>query len=153
MWLTKLKWMAVGMGIAVSGVLVYNNKDSIKNLFSSNKSAHTIIKINPEFAGYINAFTSGYISSGSTIKLKLSSEFGVNQELNTALKENYFSFEPNIEGETIWKDGQTMEFKPKERLKPGQVYKATFHLSKLVDVKKELQEFNFKPSNNRCNYK
>ena len=143
MWLTKLKWMAVGMGITVSGVLVYNNKDSIKNLFSSNKSAHAIIKINPEFAGYIHAFTSGYISSGSTIKLKLSSEFGANQELNTTLKENYFSFEPNIEGETIWKDGQTMEFKPKERLKPGQVYKATFHLSKLVYVKKELQEFNF----------
>ena len=64
-------------------------------------------------------------------------------QLNTPVKEKFFSFEPSIEGETIWKDGQTLEFKPKERLKAGQVYKATFHLSNLVEVKKELQEFEF----------
>lgn len=143
MWLTKVKWMAVGMAITIAGVLIYNNRDAIKELTASSKNGLNAPKINPEFAGYISAFTTGYISSGSTIKIKLSSAFASGTELNTAVKENYFSFDPEIKGETVWKDAQTLEFKPTERLKPGQVYKAEFHLDKLVEVKKELKDFDF----------
>ncbi len=135
--------MAIGVAMTAGVVLIYNNRDVFKNLTGSNKNNGLVNKINPEFASYISAFTTGYISTGSTIKIKLSSEFANNAQLNTPLKENYFSFDPSIEGETVWKDGQTMEFKPTERLKPGQIYKATFHLNKLVEVKKELQEFEF----------
>ncbi|MFO0357461.1 MAG: alpha-2-macroglobulin family protein [Sphingobacteriaceae bacterium] len=142
MLLTKLKWMAIGVAITASGVWVYNHRDALKNLTGSNSNA-VYKKIDPEFANYISAFTTGYISAGSTIKVKLSSEFANSTQLNAPLKEEYFSFEPSIEGETVWKDGQTLEFKPKERLKAGQQYKATFHLNKLIEVKKELQEFEF----------
>jgi alpha-2-macroglobulin len=140
MLLTKIKWMAIGVAVTAAGVFVYNHRDSLKSNSSSNG---VYKKINPEFASYISAFTTGYVSTGTTIKVKLSNEFGNTMQLNTPVKEKYFSFEPNIEGETIWKDGQTIEFKPKERLKPGQLYKATFHLNNLVEVKKELQEFEF----------
>lgn len=144
MLLTKLKWMAAGIAITVLTLWIYDHRDTLKNLTGNTYNAGLTSQVNPEFASYISAFTTGYISSGSTIKIKLSSEFAGNTQLNTALKESYFSFDPSIEGETVWKDGQTMEFKPKERLKPGQVYKATFHLNKLVEVKKELKEFEFK---------
>ncbi|MDP3556836.1 MAG: MG2 domain-containing protein [Bacteroidota bacterium] len=143
MLLSKIKYMAIGVAITTGVVLIYNNRDIFKNLTGSHKNAGIVNKINPEFASYISAFTTGYISTGSTIKIKLSSEFVNNTQLNAPLKEKYFSFEPSIEGEAVWKDGQTMEFKPKERLKPGQIYKATFHLSKLVEVKKELEDFEF----------
>jgi uncharacterized protein YfaS (alpha-2-macroglobulin family) len=143
MLLTKLKWMAVGVAITMGGVWVFNHRDKLSDLTGSNYNSGTIKKINPEFASYINAFTTGYIPSGSTIKIKLSNEFATATQLNTPLKEEYFSFDPSIEGEVIWKDGQTLEFKPKERLASGQVYKATFHLDKLMEVKKELENFEF----------
>lgn len=140
---TKLKWMAIGVVTTMSSVLVYNNWDSIKNLSGSNYNTAGLNNINPEFASYVSAFTTGHISTGSTIKIRLSNEFGGTAQLNTPIEDDFFSFEPSIDGETVWKDAQTLEFKPKERLKPGQKYKATFHLSKLVEVKKELEEFDF----------
>jgi len=143
MLLQKLKWMAIGVAMTASGVLIYNNRDAIRNLTGSNRNAGVVNKINPEFASYISAFTTGYVSTGTTIRIKFANEFAGATQLNKALEEKYFSFEPEIEGEAVWKDGQTMEFKPKERLKPGQLYKATFHLDKLCEVKKELQEFEF----------
>lgn len=143
MLLNKIKYMAIGVAMTAGVVLIYNNRDVFKNLTGSNKNGGITNKINPEFASYISAFTTGYISTGSTIKIKLSSEFANTTQLNTPLKESYFSFDPKIEGEAVWKDGQTMEFKPTGRLQPGQIYKATFHLNKLMEVKKELQDFEF----------
>jgi len=143
MLLQKIKWMAVGVIITAASVWLYNHRDSLKNLTGSNKNAAIVNKINPEFSSYISAFTTGYISTGSTIKIKFANEFSNSTELNKILKEGYFSFEPSIKGDAVWKDGQTMEFKPAERLKPGQIYKATFHLDKLLEVKKELEDFEF----------
>jgi uncharacterized protein YfaS (alpha-2-macroglobulin family) len=143
MLLQKIKWMSVGIALTAISVWVYNHKDSLKSLTGSNKNSGIGNKINPEFSAYISAFTTGYISAGSAIKIKFASEFSNNTELNKPLTEKYFSFDPSIEGEVIWKDGQTLEFKPKERLKPGQTYKAIFHLDKLVGVKKELEDFEF----------
>jgi alpha-2-macroglobulin len=139
----KIKWMAVGVAITAASLWVFNQKEIFKNL-SGSKSNSGITRVNPEFASYISAFTTGYISTGSSIRVKFANEFSGATELNKALKEDYFSFEPDIEGETVWKDGSTMEFRPKERLKPGQSYKATFHLNKLLEVKKELEEFDFR---------
>ncbi len=143
MLLQKIKWMALGVAITGSTVFVYNHRDVFSKLTGSNYNASLAPKINPEFANFISAFTTGYISSGSTIKIKLANEFNSTLELNTPLKEEYISFSPEIEGSLVWKDGQNLEFKPKQRLKDGQVYKATFHLNKLVEVKKELQDFEF----------
>ena len=142
MWLSRIKWMVLGIAITSGCFLLYTKKETLRTL-SGTTHNKSISKINPEFASFINAFTTGYISSGSSIKVKLSSEFAGNTQLNTALKEEYFTISPSVEGETFWKDAQTLEFKPKERLKPGQDYKVTFHLDKLLEVKYELREFEF----------
>lgn len=139
--ITKLKWMAVGMAITFSGVWVYNNAGKFTR--SASPAQIEYKHINPEFAEYISAFTAGYVSTQGSIKLKLSNEFGANEQLNKALDNSYFSFEPSIKGETAWKDAQTLEFRPSEKLLPGTHYKATFHLNKLTEVKKELQDFQF----------
>lgn len=137
---SKLKYVALGVAVVAIGVLVYYKTLSGKN---SKHPENVVYSIDPEFASYISSFTSGFISSNSTIKVKLSKEFAGSIELNTPLKEEYFSFEPSIEGQTLWKDAQTLEFIPKEPLKGGQVYKATFYLNKLVEVKDNLKEFEF----------
>lgn len=143
MWLNKIKWMLIGMAITGSSVWLYTNRNNFGAISGSKYNKAVANKINPEFASYISAFTTGYISTGSTIKVKLSSEFANATQLNTPLKENYFSFSPAIEGEVVWRDGQTLEFKPAKRLDPGTNYKATFHLNKLIEVKDELKEFEF----------
>ncbi len=137
---SKLKYLALGVAVVVISALVIYKINSGKN---SKHSENQVYSIDPEFASYISSFTSGFVSSNSTIKIKLSKEFAGTTELNTPLKENYFSFDPSIEGQTVWKDAQTLEFTPKEPLKGGQVYRATFYLHKLVEVKKSLQEFEF----------
>ena len=96
MLLNKIKYMAIGVAITSGVVLIYNNRNIFKNLIGSNKNAGLVNKINPEFASYISAFTTGYISTGSTIKIKLSTEFANHAQLNTPLKESYFSFESSI---------------------------------------------------------
>ncbi|HWY11061.1 MAG TPA: hypothetical protein VN026_07040, partial [Bacteroidia bacterium] len=115
MWFNKIKWMVIGMAITAGGVLLYNNRHVFSSLTGSNSNPGHGNKINPEFASYISAFTTGYVSTGSTIKIKFASEFANTTQLNTPLKEEYFSFEPSLEGEAVWKDAQTLEFKPKNR--------------------------------------
>jgi alpha-2-macroglobulin len=127
--------------ISAIAFVVYSVKN---NRQSDNSADDSEYAVDPQFASYISSFTSGFISSNSTIKIKLSQPFSGVTELNTALKEKYFSFDPSIDGETVWKDSQTLEFIPKESLKAGQSYQATFYLNKLIEVKKELKEFEFR---------
>ncbi|HEX7413329.1 MAG TPA: hypothetical protein VF411_04725, partial [Bacteroidia bacterium] len=143
MFLTRIKWMAVGAAVVVLGTWLFNSKELLKKLTGSNKHGIEHNKVNPEFAQYISAFTTGYISSGSTVKIKFASELKQSVELNTPVKEKLFSFEPEIAGDAFWIDGQTMEFRPKERLPAGQLYKASFHLNKLLEVKDDLKQFDF----------
>jgi alpha-2-macroglobulin len=103
-------------------------------------SEHTF---NPQFAAYISSFTSGYISTKSSIKIRFSNALVGSNPLNTPLQEVFFDFEPKLEGEVVFKDAQTLEFIPKEDLKPGQRYSARFHLNKLIEVKQELKDFDF----------
>jgi len=139
----KIKWMLAGAGIAVLSVIAYNNVGSIKEITLSNKNKFEFQKINPEFAQYISAFTTGYISSGSSIKIKFTSQLLESVPLNTAIAEELFDFDDDIEGAAYWTDAQTIEFRPKNRLEPGKTYNCSFHLNQLVAVKDELKEFEF----------
>lgn len=141
----KIKWMLIGAGATIISVLAINNISSIKKLTQGlgTKNKFEFQKINPEFAQYISAFTTGYISSGSTIRVKFTSQLLESVPLNTPVKEELFSFDDDIEGETYWIDAQTLEFRPTKRLPAGKTYEATFYLHKLIDVKSELKEFDF----------
>jgi hypothetical protein len=56
---------------------------------------------------------------------------------------SYFDISPSVEGKTVWLDNQTIEFRPSQRMKAGQIYEVAFQLSKLFSVKKELAEFTY----------
>ncbi len=139
----KLIIILLAAAVAVGGFLVYYNFSSIKQLGFGTKNNFKFQKTNPEFAQYISAFTTGYISSGSTIKIKFTSQIIENVTLNTPVEEELFSFDNDIEGEAYWIDTQTLEFRPKERLKAGEAYSGTFYLHKLLEVKDELKKFEF----------
>ncbi len=135
--------MVIGMIITACAVWLYSKKETLKNLTGSKYNYRSLNEINPEFATYISAFTSGYVSSGSPVRIKFSSDLAGNAPLNTPLDKELFDISPGIEGEATWKDPRTLEFKPKDKLTPGQKYEVSFNLHELIDVKKELEEFNF----------
>jgi len=109
------------------------------------KSGHEVRaeKINPAFSEYISAFTSGYISTQSTIRVVLASEAEGTHEINVPVDEELFEFSPNIEGTTVWIDKRTVEFRPTKKLPSEQSYEAKFNLSKVMQVPPDFEEFNF----------
>lgn len=141
--LGKLKWIAVGVGISLIAFFLVNNKEEIIKMANFSSNDLSTIKINPEFGEYISAFTAGYISGTSSVKIKFTIPLKEAVQLNEEEKEEYFSFSPAIKGKTYWRDDQTIEFVPDERLEQNKVYKATFRLGKILDVKKELKNFEF----------
>jgi uncharacterized protein YfaS (alpha-2-macroglobulin family) len=99
-------------------------------------------KINPAFSGYISAFTSGFISNQSPVRIILTNESPVTVQSGQPA-EGLFDFSPAIKGAAYWVDSRTIEFKPDAKLPSGQEYKAAFHLAKVTEVPKELEDFEF----------
>jgi uncharacterized protein YfaS (alpha-2-macroglobulin family) len=98
---------------------------------------------NPEFSKYIEAYTSGTISKGSTIRIHLASQLTTLNPAGNQDERKLFHFSPDIKGRIYWIDGQTAEFRPEEALKPGQEYNAIFDLNKVAETTKGLEEFTF----------
>ncbi len=107
------------------------------------KSKRTLIRVNPAFREYVQAFTSGIVSTQSVIKVRLADDYADTVSLNTPLTENYFKFKPGIKGKTYWSDSRTIEFMPDEQLPTDQVYKVEFYLSRLIKVADSLKTMIF----------
>ncbi len=98
-------------------------------------------KVNPEFINYVSAYTSGLISSKSSIKVKLSK---ANTEIKTGDDATHlFKIDPQIEGNAQWLSANTIEFTPLKPLPSGELYDINFALSKVMEVPKTLKEFIF----------
>jgi uncharacterized protein YfaS (alpha-2-macroglobulin family) len=111
-------------------------------LLLSNCSNKQLEPVDPAFAGYISAFTSGVISNSSSIQIQLT-ESHPNAKINSVIKEELFDLSPNVDGEAVWIDNRTIEFRPNEKLKSGKLYQIEFFLSKLADVPDKLKTLVF----------
>jgi len=99
--------------------------------------------INPAFIEKIAAFTSGVISSESTIQVVLAEDYPGQVSRNTPVTEKLFRFKPSIEGNAVWIDNRTIEFRPVQHLTSGRKYAVSFLLSKLIKVPRDLSVFEF----------
>ncbi|MDB5091428.1 MAG: hypothetical protein JWR09_5422 [Mucilaginibacter sp.] len=99
--------------------------------------------VDPEFSKYIESYTTGIISKGSTIKIRLASEVQVSHEQNAPLSDNVFSFSPSIKGKAYWIDARTIEFRPEGKLDPDKNYTGDFKLKKILDVDGKFEDFKF----------
>ena len=95
------------------------------------------------FSKYIESYTTGVISKGSAIKIRLASELQVSHEQNAQLSDNLFSFSPAVKGKAYWTDARTIEFKPDTKLDPDKSYTVDFNLKKVVDVPDKFEDFKF----------
>lgn len=96
--------------------------------------------INPEFTGYVSAFTSGVISNSSSITVQLMDpvENSIRESVN-----GLFNFKPSVEGTVTWVDNRTVQFKPTKLLPSGKTITASFNLSAVAKVPEHLSQFEF----------
>ncbi|MBL1214892.1 MAG: hypothetical protein HND52_16155 [Ignavibacteriae bacterium] len=112
-------------------------------IFLSSCEKEIAISKEDEFVEYVSAYTTGIISRQSTIKVRLVQVYNENESTEIPASLNYLTFEPAIEGETYWLDGQTIEFAPDELLEPDTRYIATFNVGKVIGAEKNIKPFVF----------
>lgn len=118
--------------ILVLATIVVLTMIAIPCISTRSSSAVQVTKVDPAFSAYVSAFTSGTISNESYIRVSLASDYTGPITLDKPVEENYFSFDPAIEGKTYWLDNRTLEFRPAKRLASDQVFNAEFQLGKLI---------------------
>ncbi|MFT3979146.1 MAG: MG2 domain-containing protein [Ferruginibacter sp.] len=112
-------------------------------LFSC-KNSNKWIDVDPAFSRYIDAYTTGIVSKTAAVRIQLAGNTNTGHSIGEAVAENLFSFSPAVKGKAVWIDATTIEFKPAENLKSGQLYEVTFKLGKVTNVpEKKLKEFKF----------
>jgi len=104
---------------------------------------HHFKRVNPAFKEYVQAFTSGVVSTHTTVKVRLANDYADSSLFGTPIKENLFSFKPSIKGKAIWIDSRTIEFCPETKLPPKKFYEVEFCLSKLIKVPDSLKTMEF----------
>ncbi len=97
------------------------------------------VQTDAAFGKYVQAFTSGTISTESVISVYLAQS--VSENINADIQA--FSFKPAINGKTVVVGNRIVEFRPSEPLKPGTQYQAEFFLGKLVKTEKGLETMPF----------
>lgn len=97
---------------------------------------------NPDagFVDYIEAYTGGLVSTGSSIRIEFASTPDTSVPADGLL-----SFSPSLKGQTRWTGSKAVEFVPDEgQLKSGREYRGRFALDKVFGVEKaELRTFEF----------
>ncbi|MDO8951453.1 MAG: hypothetical protein Q7U86_02450, partial [Draconibacterium sp.] len=98
-------------------------------------------QVQPEatFGKYVQAFTSGIISTESVISVYLSEPVS-NPEKSV---KQLFRFTPDIKGETVFVNERQIEFRPSEPLSSGTVYSAEFLLGEIVETEAGMQKMPF----------
>jgi len=100
------------------------------------------ILVDSGFTKYVNAFTSGVVSSQTNIRIVLA-EPNENAKEGELLADGIIELDPSVDGQAIWLDNQTIEFRPNEKLKSGKTYTVEFQLSEIMEVGKEFETMEF----------
>jgi alpha-2-macroglobulin len=100
-------------------------------------------EIDPAFSEFVSAYTTGYLSRETNIIIVLSQDVEADVEPGQVIKKELFSFSPKVTGNAFWIDKRTIEFRSENGFASGKEYKGKFFLSKLVDVPKKLETFEF----------
>jgi uncharacterized protein YfaS (alpha-2-macroglobulin family) len=133
----NLPWKKIAIGAFAVSVLAF----AVFYFTSGKGSKQPTGYINPAFSEYISSYTAGMVPSGSYLRIVLAQETADSANIGQESSVKLFDFSPSIKGKVFWLDRKTVEFRPDNRLSSGQVYEASFQLSKLMTVPDELKNF------------
>lgn len=103
------------------------------------KLREAVLPLDKGFSDYIEAFTSGQISSGALIEIRFTPEFAA--RIDKSRTGGLFTFKPAIRGKSEWTDDLTLVFRPSALLEAGTVYTGELNLSELGTVSERLKIF------------
>lgn len=121
---------------------------------SCNKTEEVVqkIRVNPEFAQYIRAYTTGVISKNSVIRIEMIEDLVTPEYYGTKVEQDLFKIIPYVPGETYWVNRNTVEFRPSMKLPSGTDFQVDFDLDELLDVPNEFEAFSFNFSTIKQNF-
>lgn len=131
----KLFFISRFLGLTLISILLVNScKESEKG---------SMLSVNPSFREYVQAYTSGIISTRSPIRVRLADNFSDAVSLDMPLEKKYFKLNPGINGKTYWIDDRTLEFRPDTTLPQDQLFTVSFFLSALIQTPDSLKTMVF----------
>ncbi len=134
--ITVLKSCFYGFSLVLIALLAACSSDDASDQYQP-------IKVDPAFAEFISAYTSGTIKSDDAIRIRFVKSAADTNQIGKEADNDLFKFSPSIAGKAIWLDHYTIEFTPENRLESGKVYECKFDLEDLFEVKEELETFKF----------
>jgi len=102
-----------------------------------------LIQANPAFREYVEAFTSGLVSTRSTVRIRMNEDFVDSSSVGLPLAIELISLKPSVNGVLIWTDSRTLEFRPETPFDQDKLFTVQFYLSKLVTVPDSLSTMTF----------
>lgn len=106
------------------------------------------------FFDYVKAYTGGIVGEDAAIRVELAFDAPV---LSAEVASGLFDFSPSLKGTVRRVSSQVWEFVPeKGRLRPGEVYRASFRIGDLADMpKKEMRKFrfSFRVASRQCSFR
>jgi len=105
--------------------------------------SQAIIKVNPAFREYVSAFTSGVISTESTVKVRLNFDVADSSKFEKVIEDDLFSISPDVDGKAYWIDTRTVEFRPDKKLPANELFTVRFRLNKVIKVPDSMKTFVF----------
>ncbi len=111
-------------------------------MVSCNKNVKWI-DVDPAYAKYVEAYTTGIISKTSDIRIQLATDAATTHSIGQPVKEDLFELFPSVKGKAVWLDARTIEFKPEKNLTSDQLYEVSFQLGKVTSVPSKYKNFRF----------
>ncbi|HMJ48723.1 MAG TPA: MG2 domain-containing protein [Ferruginibacter sp.] len=110
---------------------------------SCSKKENNWISVDPAYAKYVEAYTTGVVSKTSRIRIVLAQNAGTTHVTGQPVDDRLFEFSPAINGKAIWMDARTIEFIPEKNLEPDKLYEVRFNLGKVTAVPEKFKTLHF----------
>jgi alpha-2-macroglobulin len=101
------------------------------------------LDVDPEFAKYVEAYTTGIVSKTSSVRVQLSTDAATTHTVGQPVSDKLFELSPSVKGKATWVDARTIEFKPEKNLAADKLYKVNFNLGKVTKVPSKFDDLKF----------
>ncbi len=101
------------------------------------------LDVDPGFAKYVEAYTTGIVSKTTSIRVQLAEDAPATHSVGQPVTDELFDLSPSVKGKAVWLDARTIEFKPEKNLDPDQLYEVDFKLGKVTEVPSKFKTLKF----------